>query len=813
MDIPAAARVSWFGICILSALSGCEAAGVSAVGQTAALTLATPSTIQLNAGQLTAPVNIWPVDSDTVRSALALEQRAEAQQATLAATARESTALRRARVVAAADAALGSSASTPNDDLARLMAAAQARAKDLATLDTQLDSAFTTGYSQLAKNREAQAGALQRLALLQFRTFYRRSGPGANDHRVGPLPRAPQCADGAIDGALLWQFLDPASRARDTTQRTRVSAVRALAALQARLGCASRSGLRLQDQRLGSAFDQLASALARQGLSELMPSVVDVLAAPFLLSFDATKFYGPKIASYAFWRAQHGLARAGLENHSSVLNWLGVWLYDRQHGRLVGLPATCGASPSAQPCVKAGVLIESIARPANLGNADCTLLEMISRGDGPNGYQCTGSLCGTPDPSLAPELARAGLSRKLQPACPSGRVSKFGAPCAQIQKLCVNPNTDLSGHSRSPLCGELKVNPNSGRFLCGVELRKQSDPATAAIRCVAEASTACGSQLERLTKGLQLQTFAGSGCTAPRGTVRSDGDGFTGPNYADRAADARERFDNASSRERIREAIEREFGPVDAAVFSAAYDNAVSLLSDGTSVEFIEPDATAAPGSPERDLADGDAAGLYDANTNTIYVDAQTWNDREAAGRGEQNRDTLMHEVIHAMLDFMGLADATTEEREHNVIRALSTSRDCAADDPGCSQGCSAQDEQLAALAECAKSAPVPRDLGYVDPLPEDASAPAWTTCFAESSDEIADGQRACQTVDCPIDTVCDAARGGVCVSNSVVAVPGGFHRACGAVDCADGPAQFDNGRCRCGSLRLPLEPQPELLL
>jgi hypothetical protein len=238
-----------------------------------------------------------------------------------------------------------------------------------------------------------------------------------------------------------------------------------------------------------------------------------------------------------------------------------------------------------RPCVHGSLFVESMMHPENLGNGDCSLLEMATRREGPRGYQCLGAICASAIPRCfgdgdCPTGTQCDLLEQrcvplpvscsddtdcdrhhqcsdgtcvrsvdapppalTSPRCPSGMKTKFDVACDDILSLCDLPNQSIfpqrpggtepgSGGgffpNRGPLCTSDPPVIGDFIFSCVLSVRKD-DPVTETLRCIAEASGVCDTPFERMNKALAWVELAGlsggRGCGRPPGSTYSASNG------------------------------------------------------------------------------------------------------------------------------------------------------------------------------------------------------------------------------------------------------------------------------------------------
>lgn len=335
-----------------------------------------------------------------------------------------------------------------------------------ATLEHKLDAAIQTG---LGSRDNAVVTAH---ALVQWSRLVRRHLPEPLHTAVPGVGDDPDCAGSVIgDGALIGYVAAVGTGEEDVT-----GASASLQTLARHLACLGEAQTAQLATYMTVAYDDVASALTRNGRVDALPYVAQAIAQPMLLVQDVDRQRGRKAPLARWFRAHADILREGAGGLHHPARWHGLWLYDRSLGRLVGFKVTLREERASENSVDIAALYDTLAA-AKLDDNACSLEEMVHRGRGPDGrYWCAAQACArldSPDCHVGMSgdvdqgsgggiaLATPGLATTELLSCVAAQVVKPG----QRQMQCV---LEASGHAASPY--EQLVKELTTVSLAGVKL-------------------------------------------------------------------------------------------------------------------------------------------------------------------------------------------------------------------------------------------------------------------------------------------------------------------------------------------------------
>lgn len=637
-----------------------------------------------------------------------------------------------------------------------------------AEMDLRLDGLYRTAVEQSAVGIDQ--GPFVALALFDWARLVRQHHIHRAHTVVAALREAPFCAGDAVVQRLLWRYLEAASRAR-TDETARADVGRALHAWAVQMACLGDRQLFRLDRSLSLASLQLEQRLAAVNLSALKAVVEPYIFQARLLVFDALKHRGVDAPSFRWWLSREGL-RASLGAGAVYPLAEGLWLYDRRSGVLTLMRTSCADGGIGSGCVNLQVFGETLTRTHAFGMGECSFLEMIEGGvrsvRGAPSYTCTGGLCGTalatgriPATDLASTFATAwgstGGGYRL-PA-PQGD-TPFGVPYAEAQASLCGPASGGGFGGQGGGAGGSGPGMGAGgsKLACVVGVKAERTAALVPGMACFSRFLQATSPLQPPQERMQATGFAG----VPGGCQRSDGGADAGPAPAGGGsgsgsmdatskaikeaakATADELKNNPDKIKALRDQIKAQTGSdvTDAQVLAALTN--LSSVSTDANVPKME---------------DGKVEAGHTSLDGDITINTVVWAANEASGRADKNRDLLLHEFVHSLMNVSdenrhrvfaenpGQAEALGklyEEADQGIMKAwgLQPRGQCVADDVNCRNGCNGLSAQARQALACLDTAlnpqtipPRPIDL-VTDPIdPSTAAAADMQRCFAEAPD------------------------------------------------------------------------------
>jgi hypothetical protein len=553
-------------------------------------------------------------------------------------------------------------------------------------------------YSEASKTKGSEKDKLLvRIALFHWTILVRRVSMRTFHTKVPGLQEDHDCQGDVISDQLLLHYFntlfDPPRGIR-----SEIKAVKALSDLARQSACLGAQQSAWLASALYWSFVELRSFLRVNGLERLIPFVTLAGCAPLLLFYDVEKYRG----------LQSPLARWFIENRSSLIQgmatkripmiWQGLWLYDRRTGHLFGYRAT--SKPKDENEVDLMLFIESIVSRENLGKYECSFSEMISRGPGKIGYLCAGSSCADENVEDRDNLKRRfnlGLEDELL---------KFG--------ICRDPGNSDSVGGRSQ-CGDgVSIGENkfaASHISCLTEQIINTGPQRGKkiLRCFAEATGRCSNPVEKVTKELMEQAFAG----VKVGRDCSIKESASSDELEKAKEDARKDYEDA--------------------VETAQYW--LGVAAEKLTKERKEWD-----------------------EATTKYNRGEITKEEEDAAKVEY--DAAVEDFNEEQVKYTESLKEAAEERDRKIREAEQKAKSqtrCPPDAPECgSDDCTAMDQATRKTSECLEkelefgdtTRPIERVPGNIDPSPIDGEENEWTKCI-DSLFKKPDVPRKCWYLDC----------------------------------------------------------------
>jgi hypothetical protein len=659
----------------------------------------------------------------------------------------------------------------------------KAEANRLRAADEELNRRLEELYRAAAKIGSAGEDVpLVRAALLHWTVLLRRLAMRRLHTSVPGLEDDPRCRGDVIADDLFLKYFDTLFEKRASSKSP--AAIAALADLTRQSACLGEQQNAALATWLYDSFSDLRAFLRLNGLKHIVPAVAQAGSAAILPFYDVEKHRGPSSPLARWFIENEGYLQQGVATGRLPAQWQGLWLYDRRLGTMVGYRPTL--QPVNETEVDLASFFNSITNPENVGDSSCSFSEMVERGKGKQGYQCSGEVC---------------KERRGSPASSSGTPAEGGTSVSRssarlptgISETTVETTTcnadEAAGAAGSLACGGALAagrDTLASAFNCIADLRMESHERT--LRCTAEATGRCAKPLDRFVKNIVDTAYGG----VPLGRecqigADDEGGGGGGGKKKPLTEDQKKKLSEEAHKKKDeafqaakKAAEEAEKAKKAAAESKKKYEDADRTTIDPDELKALKKDA---------DL-DQTLAEIMSAAADDATQDYEDWlRTTEAIDNGY---DGPIKSILH---------------------------QGCPPDLPGCSSNsCTAMSASMGRTMACVETAmgaseqPRRPGSGVIDPLPDAPEGNAvWSRCLA-SLFETPKSDNACWVTKCGraqhaaprTDGTCGCSAGG---AGSLGSSAPGF---CGVIDCGD---QVQDG-CSCRpagepTLGTPVPPEP----
>lgn len=551
-------------------------------------------------------------------------------------------------------------------------------------------------------------------------------------------------------------------------------------------------------------FESLPTQERRGLFAALLPATLIVL--------DATKHLGNTRLMRHVARSFKDYGAAFSDTSSTVWN-LGVWLPSSVSLELRHAKNFC--EPAAlEGCISGNSLLKAVVDPLAVGLGDCGLAEVVDAGlDTYGAYSCRAGMCVAA--AQAQRRTISSLPLGIEAAIASGQ-TPLGVPLGDSALLssCGLRGGGSAGGGITPLA-------NTMPKLTGCALAPRGG---ASFRCVANGAPAgalssqhqnhvpTGDRCTKVTSAQTDGTTSKDTTAAPPATQDNPQDKSNEPEVKKAKEEAVKNLRDPEIRKAVATTL-KNIGLTEQEIYAAMDVVAIAIQSGALPIQVI------ANGVVGDKLGDVSIAGLF--NQVGIYID---WDAVEAAkshpieddgnvfGRRDSLGNVVMHEVMHAVFDALGLSKLTRpgSDEQHFWMSKAGVSWQCAGPQPRCSKlcgadsdcgsDCSATSYRLKTLAQCFPEPKTERVPAPIDPDPINGTDPTMKACFATPAMPPISNAPACKLIRCPDGAASVLKTGDLyCSCSQGVPEATGFWVAgCGALRCSDGVPTASPTGCSC---------------